>query len=164
MGDVMPVAFLRKTAEIAASLMLFAGMSVAQEYQTTLQISPQGGGKCAEVPNREFIRDQRLQMADCNNSLAQTFTYDQAKTRLAIGGLCVDANGGGPGELVKLRPCDGGANQVWKAEQKGNFTKLVGTSGLCLDIRYGSTASGAPLQSWTCGDSEPNQLWSFQRK
>ena len=66
--------------------------------------------------------------------------------------------------LVKLSPCDGGANQVWKVEQKGNFAKFVGTSGLCLDIRYGSTASGAPLQSWTCGDAEPNQLWSFQRK
>jgi len=147
-----------------ATCLLFAGTAAAQSYQTTLQISPQGGGKCAEVPNREFVRDQQLQMQDCNNSPAQTFTYDPARTHLIIGGLCVDANGGQPGELVKLSPCDGGANQVWKVEQKGNFAKFVGTSGLCLDIRYGSTASGAPLQSWTCGDAEPNQLWSFQRK
>src|SRR5215472_13735825 len=100
----MSVTRYQMTAAIAACL-LFATALAAQEIQTTLQISPQGGGKCAEVPNREFIRDQRLQMANCNNSLAQTFTYDQAKTRLAIGGLCVDANGGGPGELVKLSPC-----------------------------------------------------------
>ena len=52
----------------------------------------------------------------------------------------------------------------WKSEPKGNFTKLVGQSGLCLDIRYGSKELGAPVQSWNCGDSEPNQLWSFQRE
>ena len=159
----MSVTRYRMTAVIAACP-LFVTTVAAQEIQTTLQISPQGGGKCAEVPNREFVRDQQLQMQDCNSSPAQTFTYDQAKTRLIIGGLCVDANGGQPGDLVKLWPCDGGANQVWKVEQKGNFAKLVGTSGLCLDIRYGSTASGAPLQSWTCGDAEPNQLWNFRRK
>jgi hypothetical protein len=160
----MSIAFRQMKAGIAACVLLFAGAVAAQEYQTTLQISPQGGGKCAEVPNHEFVQDQRLQMSDCNKAPAQSFTYDLAKTRLAIGGLCVDANGGQPGELVKLWPCDGGANQVWKVEQKGNFAKLIGTSGLCLDIRYGSTASGAPLQSWTCGDAEPNQLWSLQRK
>jgi len=159
----MSVTRYRMTAVIAACP-LFVTTVAAQEIQTTLQISPQGGGKCAEVPNREFVRDQQLQMQDCNSSPAQTFTYDQARTRLTIGGLCVDANGGQPGDLVKLWPCDGGANQVWKVEQKGTFAKLIGTSGLCLDIRYGSTASGAPLQSWTCGDAEPNQLWSFQRK
>jgi endo-1,4-beta-xylanase len=159
----MSVTPYQMTAVIAAWL-LFATTVAAQEIQTTLQISPQGGGKCAEVPNREFVRDQQLQMQDCNSSPAQTFTYDQARTRLTIGGLCVDANGSQPGDLVKLWPCDGGANQVWEVEQKGTFAKLIGTSGLCLDIRYGSTASGAPLQSWTCGDAEPNQLWSFQRK
>ena len=159
----MSVTPYQMTAAIAACL-LFATTVAAQEIQTTLQISPQGGGKCAEVPNREFVRDQQLQMQDCNSSPAQTFTYDQARTRLTIGGLCVDANGSQPGDLVKLWPCDGGANQVWKVEQKGTFAKLIGTSGLCLDIRYGSTASGAPLQSWTCGEAEPNQLWSLQRK
>jgi len=159
----MSIASKQIMATIAACLLL-GGTAAAQEYQTPLQISPQGGGKCAEVPNREFVRDQQLQMQDCNNSPAQTFTYDQARTRLIVGGLCVDANGGQPGELVKLSPCDGGANQVWKVEQKGNFAKFVGTSGLCLDIRYGSKASGAPLQSWNCGDAEPNQLWSFHRK
>src|SRR3984957_2703387 len=160
----MSIAFRRMKAGIAACVLLFAGAVAAQEYQTTLQISPQGGGKCAEIPNREFVRDQRVQMSDCNKSPAQTFTYDLAQTRLGIGGLCVDANGGQPGELVKLWPCDGGANQVWKAEQKNGFTKLAGVNGLCLDIRYGSTESGAPLQGWPCGDAEPNQLWRLQSK
>ncbi|HEY6258018.1 MAG TPA: RICIN domain-containing protein [Xanthobacteraceae bacterium] len=161
----MSVASLRAAAGFAAYLLMnVAATAFAQEYQTALRISPQGGGRCIEVPNRAFVQDQRLQMMDCDNSPAQIFTYDQADRRLAIAGLCVDANGGGPGDLVKLSSCNGGANQAWKAEQKGNFTKLVGVNGLCLDIRYGSKESGAPLQSWTCGDAEPNQLWLFQRE
>jgi hypothetical protein len=161
----MLVAPLRITAGSAACLLtVFAGLAFAQGYPTALQISPQGGGRCIDVPDRKFAPGQGLQMLDCNNSPAQTFAYDPAGMRLAIGGLCVDANGGQPGELVKLWSCDGGANQVWKAEQRGSFTKLVGVAGLCLDIRYGSKESGALVQSWTCGDAEPNQLWSFQRK
>jgi alpha-galactosidase len=158
-------ASLRMAAGLAAWLvMLFAGTAFAQEYQTALQVSPQGGGNCIEVPNRDFVRDQGLQMKECDSSAAQIFTYDPANARLTIGGLCVDANGGKPGDLVKLWSCDGGANQAWKAEQKGNFTKLVGQNGLCLDIRYGSKEVGAPLQSWNCGEAEPNQLWIFQRE
>jgi alpha-galactosidase len=103
-------------------------------------------------------------MKECDSSAAQIFTYDPANARLTIGGLCVDDNGGKPGDLVKLWSCDGGANQAWKAEQKGNLTKLVGQNGLCLDIRYGSKEVGAPLQSWNCGEAEPNQLWIFQRE
>ena len=161
----MSVAPLLRAAGIAACLLtLVVDATFAQEFQATLQISPQGGGKCVEIPNRDIVQDQRLQMGDCNNSPAQVFTYDPANMRLTIGGLCVDANGGQPGDLVKLSSCNGGANQAWKVEQKGNFAKLVGMNGLCFDIRYGSTENGAPLQSWTCGDVEPNQLWSFQRK
>jgi Ricin-type beta-trefoil lectin domain len=105
-----------------------------------------------------------LQMADCNSGAAQIFVYDLAGMHLTIGGLCVDANGGKPGDLVKLSPCAAGPNQIWKSEPKGNFTKLVGQNGLCLDVRYGSKEAGAPVQSWNCGDSEPNQLWIFQRE
>lgn len=146
-------------------LVLGAGVARALEYQAALQVSPQGGGHCVEVPGAAFVRDQGLQMTDCDGSAAaQTFSYDPTRQRLAIGGLCVDANGGGGGDLVKLAPCTNAASQAWRAEQKGEFTKLIGASGLCFDIRYGSTEKGAPLQSWTCGEAEPNQLWRLQRK
>src|SRR5262249_36318850 len=135
----MLVASVRKAAGFAVCLLtLIAGAAFAQPYQTTMQISPQGGGRCIEVPNREFVAGRGLEMRDCNSSAGQMFSYDQAGARLMIGGFCVDANGGQPGSLVKLWSCDGGANQSWKYEQKGNFAKLVGMNGLCLDIRYGS--------------------------
>ena len=160
----MSVVSVRTALCAPCLLTVLAGPAGAQTYQTALQVSPQGGGRCIEVAERAFARDQGLQMIDCDGSPAQIFIYDPASQRLSIGGLCVDAKGGQGGDLVKLGSCDGGASQAWRAEQKGDFTKLIGTSGLCLDIRYGSTESGAPLQSWTCGDAEPNQLWRLQRK
>ena len=160
----MSVVSVRTALCAPCLLTVLAGPAAAQTYQTALQVAPQGGGRCIAVAERAFVRDQGLQMMDCNSSAAQVFTYDPASRRLSIGGLCVDAKGGQGGDLVKLGSCDGGASQAWRAEQKGDFTKLIGTSGLCLDIRYGSTESGAPLQSWTCGDAEPNQLWRLQRK
>jgi alpha-galactosidase len=161
----MSIGPVRMAAGFAACLVMFSvGTAFAQGFQTTLQISPQGGGRCIDALNRELVQGQQLQMMDCTNSPAQVFTYDQANNRLSIGRFCVDANGGQPGDLVKLWPCDGGPNQVWKAEQKDGFTKLAGVNGGCLDIRYGSKESGAPVQSWNCGEAEPNQLWRLQRK
>jgi hypothetical protein len=160
----MSVSSVRMVAASGACLILLVAGAWAQSFPTMLQISPQGGGHCIEVPGGDAIPDRGLQMAECNSSAAQMFIYDPAAMQLTIGGLCVDANGGKPGDLVKLARCAAGANQVWKSEPKGNFTKLVGQNGLCLDIRYGSKELGAPVQSWNCGDSEPNQLWLFQRE
>jgi hypothetical protein len=158
--SVVPV----RLAAIAAYLVsVFTATAFAQEYQTALQVAPEWGSRCITVPNGAYVPDQGLQMLECINSAAQTFTYDQGKMRLSIGGLCVDANGGEPGAVVKLRPCDGSANQAWKLEPKGTFANLIGTSGLCLDIRFGSKESGAALQSWNC-EGQPNQLWRFLRK
>jgi hypothetical protein len=159
----MWIAPLRTAAVLAACVVVFlAGPAFAQAFQTGLQISPQGGGRCITAPDRG--PDQQLQMMDCDSSPAQIFTYDPASARLSIGGLCVDAEGGRPGDLVKLSSCSGAANQAWKAEQRGDFTKLIGMNGLCMDVRYGSKESGAPVQSWSCGEAEPNQLWVFQRE
>jgi hypothetical protein len=160
----MSIASLRTVAVSAAIITLLAAGASAQSFSTMVQISPQGGGHCVEVPGGDAVADRGLQMADCDSGVAQMFIYDPATMQLTIGGLCVDANGGKPGDLVKLARCAAGAGQIWKSEPKGNFTKLVGGSGLCFDIRYGSKELGAPVQSWNCGDAEPNQLWVFQRE
>jgi Ricin-type beta-trefoil lectin domain len=167
---VMPKSSItRVLGTLAAALPAFLDSGSRLPAQTPgptflLQVSPQGGGRCVETANREFAQGQRLEMQDCNNSPAQIFAYDQANLRLMIGGLCVDADAGQPGTLVKLSSCNGAANQVWKVEQKDGFSKLVGMNGLCFDIRYGSTSAGAQLQVWDCGEAEPNQLWRFSRR
>jgi len=167
-GDVMAVSRWSNAAAAAVCLALSGfgptGDALAQEFSTKLQISPQGGGHCIEVAGGEAVAGRGLQMADCSSGGEQSFIYDPAGMHLSFGKLCVDANGGKPGDLVKLSPCVAGSNQIWKSEQKGNFTKLVGENNLCLDVRYGSKEIGAPVQSWNCGESEPNQLWIFQRE
>jgi streptogrisin C len=150
------------TASAACLATLIAGPACAQAYKTSMQVSPQGGGKCIDVPNRQFNAGQELQMADCKIILSQTFSYDPVLKTIAIGGHCVDANGGKPGELVTLQLCEGGAGQVWKAQKQGKFIKFVGVAGLCLDVRYGSKENGALVQSWNCGKAAPNQLWFLQ--
>ena len=159
----------RVLAGLAAALPAFLGSGpplLAQAPSMTfyLQISPQGGGRCAEPADRQAGEGKTLQMQDCNNSPARIFTYDPANMRLMIGGLCVDAGDGQGGTLVKLASCNGRENQAWRIERKSEFAKLVGIKGLCLDIRYGSRDAGAPLQVWDCGDAEPNQLWRFSRQ
>jgi hypothetical protein len=148
---------------IAAASAVAIGSAFAQEFETSLQVSPKGGGHCIDVADRAVAPNQHLQMQECSNSPTQRFVYDPPTARLRIGGLCVDADRGQPGDLVKLAPCNGGPLQSWKSEPKGEFVKFAGPNGQCLDIRYGSTEIGAPLQGWNCGDAEPNQLWRLQR-
>ena len=112
------IALKISTASALSLLMLVADAASAQEFQAALQVSPPGGGHCIEVPGGAFVQDQGLQMMDCTGTAAQLFSYDPTRMRLAIGGLCIDANGGKPGDLVKLSTCDGGAGQTWQAKQK----------------------------------------------
>jgi hypothetical protein len=137
----MWVSSVRTAAAAAACLTFLVAGAAAQGYPTMLQVSPQGGGHCIEVPNGDVVPDRGLQMAECNSGAAQMFVYDPAGMHLMIGGLCVDANGGKPGDLVKLSRCAAGANQIWKSEPKGNFTKLVGGSASA------STSATAP-RNW----------------
>ena len=78
----MSVVPLRLAAMAACSVLVLATAALAQEYQTALQVSPEWGSRCITVPNGAVAPDQGLAMLDCNNSPAQTFTYDQAKMRL----------------------------------------------------------------------------------
>jgi len=157
----MSVRIVSTISVAAACLLAVAAGSgaFAQEIRTSLQISPEGGNHCIDVPERQFVQDKNLQMGDCDGSNGQTFTYDRTKSQLMIGGFCLDAGFGQPGDLVKLSACHGGPAQTWRAEQRGPFTKFVGLNGLCLDIRYGSTEKGALVQSWNCSEVAPNQLW-----
>ncbi len=161
----MSVAALRIGSAALAYFALFAGGPLlAAESTTRMQVSPEGGGHCIEVADRRIAPGQRMQMEDCSNAPAQMFTYDSKNMRLTIGGLCVDAFPGQPGDILQLATCHAGPSQIWKLEPKGSFDKLVGLNGLCLDVRFGSTERGAFVQVWTCADDAPNQRWSFQHQ
>ena len=161
----MSVAALRTGSAALAYLAFFvSGPLFAAEATTRMQVSPEGGGHCIEVADQRIAPNQRMRMEDCSNAVAQMFTYNSKNMRLTIGGLCVDAFPGQPGDILQLATCHGGPSQVWKLEPKGSFDKLVGLNGLCLDVRFGSTERGAFVQVWTCADEAPNQRWSFQHQ
>jgi len=48
-----------------------------------------------------------------------------------------------------------GVPRVCCAEQ------LVAIGGKCLDIPHGNPSNGTGVQIWHCGQSSPNQRWSF---
>lgn len=127
---------------------------VARVESIVIQSSPEAGGKCIDVRNQQFERGIPLQTWPCNQTPAQIFSYEVAEGRLTIGGLCVDAWGGKGriGDPLRLHPCNGGANQTWSLKQNGNYLKLVGINGLCMDIREGDIVLG------TCGEAV-SQNW-----
>ena len=161
----MSVAALRIGSAVLTYLaFLVGGPLLAAEATTRMQVSPEGGGHCIEVADQRIAPGQRMQMEDCSSAVAQMFSYDSKNMRLTIGGLCVDAFPGQPGDILQLATCHAGPSQIWKLEPKGGFDKLVGLNDLCLDVRFGSTERGAFVQVWTCTVEAPNQRWNFQHQ
>jgi hypothetical protein len=126
----------------------------------TIKSSPDGGGRCIDVPASDFRPGRHLQMWDCNDTAAQTFAFDALNGRLTVADLCVEAGGGygQQGDPIQLAKCSGAPNQSWKTEPVGNFYKFVGMNGLCIDIAHRSRDNNAQLWTWQCHGG-PNQSW-----
>src|SRR5271170_492719 len=87
----------------------------ATTYRMVIQVSPDVGGKCLDVPNAQFVAGMRLQTWDCDSGKSQIFVYDDQGQTLKIGTLCVEIWGrGDPQDAVGLGVCNGGASQRWK--------------------------------------------------
>jgi hypothetical protein len=70
------------------------------------------------------------------------------------GGRCLGAAAATSGAQVKLVSCTSSSNWYFRD------MSLRGFGGLCLDVQNGSTASGTPIQVWTCGAlGGANQRW-----
>lgn len=74
-----------------------------------------------------------------------------------IGGKCVGVRQqpAGPGDVVELQACAGGASQRWTFAADGTVRAL----GLCLDVTGGSHDDGVPVQLWGCNGTGA-QKWS----
>src|SRR5208282_6341020 len=119
-----------------------------------VQSHPSLGGKCIDVANHQILAGTRVQMSDCNNGLAQIFSYDETSQQLTIGNLCVESWGQGHAQdPVGLGSCDNGIKQHWRVVAAGEYYQIIGVDGLCLDIGYVDRENGAPLQVSPCGDA-----------
>jgi hypothetical protein len=131
----------------------------AATLRMVIQSHPDAGGKCLDVPNRQFVPGMRLQTWDCNNTAGQTFSYDETSQQLTIDNLCVEDRGGGnPQDSVGLGNCNGGANQHWMMVASGDYYRIVGAKDLCVAIA--AAGNGTALNVANCQNSQ-SQLWAL---
>ena len=134
----------------------------AASYRMVIQIHPDVGGKCIDVPYSQFVIGMRLQLWDCNNSPAQIFSYDETSQQLMIGSLCMESWGrGDPQDAVGLGACNGSANQHWRMVANGDYYQIIGINNRCLELRYGLKTNGAALDVMDCDAGRPQRLWSL---
>jgi Ricin-type beta-trefoil lectin domain/PAN domain len=128
----------------------------------TIESSAQNPVLCIDVPNAQFVQGANLQMWDCNNTVAQLFSFDLREQQLTIGNLCVQvAANAAQGAPVVLGACSAQTNVLWSVKMNGNWAQFVGLNGLCIGTG-GAAKDGAPLQIATCANT-PTQLWGFSR-
>jgi hypothetical protein len=157
---------VRRISNVGLSIILCATMApsiaCATTYRMIIQSHPDVGGKCIDVPNHQFVREMRVQMWDCNNTVAQTFSYDETSQQLTIGNLCVDSWGrGDPQDAVGLGSCSGQANQHWKIVASKDYYQIMGMNNRCLELRYAIKDNGAPLDIQDCDAGRPYRLWAL---
>ncbi|ROS30778.1 beta-1,3-glucanase family protein [Cellulomonas sp. PhB150] len=129
---------------------------------------PTGGGKsitnanglCLDNNAASTANGNRIQVWDCNGSVAQQWTFVAAGTTLRVQGKCLDIAAGGTanGTKVQLYDCNSTGAQVWIPQTNGSY--LNPASNRCLDNPAGSTTRGTQVQIWDCNGSGA-QRWTL---
>ncbi|NUP52282.1 MAG: hypothetical protein HOW97_33905 [Catenulispora sp.] len=116
-------------------------------------------GKCADDSARGTANGTKIQLWDCNGTVAQQFTV-KSDGSLGIMGKCMDVTNSGTtnGTLVQLYDCNGTGAQKW--QQQSNGSLLNPQSGRCLDDPNSSTTNGTQLQIYDCNGTNA-QKWKL---
>ena len=114
-------------------------------------------GQCIDDPSGSTTNGNRLQMWDCRQSPAQTWTVGGDGT-LRVVGKCMTVDGAGTadGTAVVLYDCGPTAAQVWQAHNDGTLRNPA--SGKCLEDP-GSGGITTKLDITTCDPSAADQHW-----
>ncbi|WP_331769866.1 ricin-type beta-trefoil lectin domain protein (plasmid) [Embleya sp. NBC_00888] len=112
-------------------------------------------GKCMDVAGNGDATGTAVQIQDCDpNSTAQLWTL--AEGTIGAKGKCLDGGDLRPGTELRIRDCNGGANQRW---QRANFDRLYNpTSNLCINLPGGNAANGTRLDIEPCARTG-NMVW-----
>ncbi len=115
--------------------------------------------KCVDVQGANSADGTPIQLYDCNQTNAQSWTIVADGSIQALG-KCLDITGLGttPGTKIQLWTCWGGANQKWVPQANGSL--LNPQSGLCLDDLEGNTTNGTQLQIKGC-DGSTEQVYQI---
>ncbi|WP_225845162.1 ricin-type beta-trefoil lectin domain protein [Streptomyces sp. HPF1205] len=116
------------------------------------------GAKCADVSHSGTADGTPVILYTCTGNPNQRWTLLPDHTVRALG-KCLTASGTARGGHAVLSACSGSRAQTWTAARDG--TLVSSASGLCLDVYGGATANSTPLDTWTCGHLQANQVWSL---
>jgi hypothetical protein len=113
--------------------------------------------KCVDDNGGSAANGTKVDIWDCNNTAAQSWTV-QTDGTVRANGACLDITNAGTadGTLLEMWTCNGGSNQQWTAV---NGTLVNPVSGKCLDDPGFTTTNGTQLEIWTCNGGS-NQQWS----
>ena len=116
------------------------------------------GAKCADVSGSGTADGTSVILYGCTGNANQRWALAADHTVRALG-KCLTAAGTAAGASAVLSACTGATTQQWTAAADG--TLVSEASGLCLDVHGGGTADATPLDVWTCGHLQANQVWSL---
>ena len=149
--------YLRLAQSIDAGYNLDTPSVVKAKYRDAGPIRG-NGGKCIDDAGAGTNNGAAIQIAMCNGTSAQNWTWNSGDGTLRVLGKCMDVTGGATanGTQIQLWDCNGTGAQQWRWR---NQNRLVNPqSGRCLDVTGGSTADGTRLQIWDCNGSAA-QSW-----
>ncbi|GAA2859130.1 glycoside hydrolase family 16 protein [Nonomuraea rubra] len=117
------------------------------------------GGKCVDVAGANPANGTAVQLWDCNDTAAQSWSWNADGSVRALG-KCMDVTAGATanGAQVQLYDCNGTGAQRWTFDA-GTGRIVNPQSGRCLDATGVSSANGTRLQIWDCTGGA-NQRWA----
>jgi len=135
-----------------------SGLRIGRGWITTTAVlKGRGSGRCLDLPKGNPADGARLQIYDCNFSVAQQFHISNAKT-LMVMGKCVTVTDGSIALNAPLQiyQCNGSTSQSWESLGNGSFRNPK--SGFCLDVTDNGQSNGTQLRLYYCNGS-PSQTW-----
>jgi ricin-type beta-trefoil lectin protein len=151
----------------------YAAVQAAAGAEFTSTLVNATSAKCVEVPGGAKRNGLQLKQATCTGVPAQQFRFAQVEgdvytVKNVATGYCLEVAGSRTtdgAQIVQRRTCRDQASQQFVltavSSLAGGYQLIGAGSAKCLDIAAGSTADGAALQQWTCGDAATagNQIW-----
>ncbi|MEU8523109.1 ricin-type beta-trefoil lectin domain protein, partial [Streptomyces sp. NPDC048577] len=120
--------------------------------------------KCLDLKSGLPVASQPIQLYGCNNTAAQNFRFtptpgqsDPDKGALSVyDDWCLQPAAGTAGSALQIQKCDGSSAQELKRNTAGQLTH---SSGLCVAVKDGTSATGTAIVLATCSGGSAAQLW-----
>ena len=119
-------------------------------------------GKCLDVPGANFANGQTVDIATCNGSAEQSWTYTSTgELTIDDGKYCLEVYNSATANNseVDIWTCNNTNTQEWTWSI--NYTLVGINSGLCLDVPEAATADGTALDIYDCVTGATNEQWSW---